>query len=105
MKLLQISSGVSGSRKRICKMAACKPKVLLSQLVDKVETRFQMLTPHFREFTISMELVLALSDVSGSQISKMPVCKPELLVSQLVYEILSIFDLCLTLDIAQCCNW
>ena len=30
------------------KIAACKPDVLIFQLVDEIETRFQGLTPQFR---------------------------------------------------------
>jgi hypothetical protein len=41
-----ILSDVSGSRKS--KMAACKPEVLLSQLVYEIETRFPRPTPHLR---------------------------------------------------------
>ena len=33
--------------------------------------------PTFSGFSISMELLSTLSDASGSQISKMAVCKPE----------------------------
>ena len=40
-----------------------------------------------------MELLPTLSDVSGSQISKMAACKPEVLLFQLVHEIAAIFDL------------
>ena len=43
-----------------------------------------------------MELLPTLSDLSGSQISKMAVCKLEVLLSQLVHEIAAIFDLRLT---------
>jgi hypothetical protein len=45
MKLLSILSDVSRSPKS--KMAACKPEVLLSQVLDKIKTRFQRLTHIF----------------------------------------------------------
>src|SRR5664279_3558025 len=46
MALLRILSDIIGSRKS--KMAAGKPEVLISQLSDNIETRFQRLPPHFR---------------------------------------------------------
>src|SRR5664279_961535 len=47
MVLLWILSVVAGSRKS--KMAASKPDILISQLLDKIETKFQRLTLHFRD--------------------------------------------------------
>ena len=47
MELLPILSDVSGSQ--ISKKVACKPEVLLFQLVDEIETRFLKRTPHFRK--------------------------------------------------------
>ena len=41
MARLRILPEVSGSRKY--KMAASKPKVLITQLLDKIATKFQML--------------------------------------------------------------
>ena len=58
MELLPILSDVSGSRKS--QMVACKPEVLLSQLVDKIETRFLRLTPHFRKCGYSRQNFVAI---------------------------------------------
>src|SRR5664279_40176 len=46
MVLLWIISVVAESQKS--KMAASKPDILISQLLDKIETKFQRLTLHFR---------------------------------------------------------
>src|SRR5664279_3354457 len=46
MVLLPIIYNIIGARKS--KMAATYPEVLISQLVDEIENRFQRLTPHFR---------------------------------------------------------
>ena len=48
---------------------------------------FPTANPTFLGFSISLELLPTLSDVSGKQISKMAVCKPEALLSQLLDEI------------------
>jgi hypothetical protein len=63
---------------------------------------FPMANPTFSAFIISMELLTILSDVNGSQKSKMVACKPDVLLSQLVDEMAAIFDLRRTLDISQC---
>ena len=46
MALVRMLSGVTGSRKKI-KMAAAKPEVLISQLLDKIATPVQRLIPIF----------------------------------------------------------
>src|SRR5208282_2597457 len=45
MELLRIVPGVTGSR--ILKMAAAKPEVVISQLLEKISTPFQRLNPIF----------------------------------------------------------
>src|SRR5664279_4563837 len=45
MELLGISPDVTGSQK--FNMAAAKPEVLISQLLDEIETKFQRLPPYF----------------------------------------------------------
>src|SRR5208282_1609463 len=47
MAPLRILSDVTGSL--LLKMAAAKPEVLISQLLDKIATPFQRQTPHFRD--------------------------------------------------------
>src|SRR5664279_409744 len=49
MKLLRITSDVSRSGKS--KMAAAKPEVIITQLVDQIETRYQRLSPCCRGHT------------------------------------------------------
>src|SRR5208282_4281893 len=46
MELLRIVPDATGSR--FLKMAAAKPEVLISQLLDQIATPFQRLTHHFR---------------------------------------------------------
>ena len=85
-----IPSDVTGSRK--FKMAAAKPELLISPLLDKIGTPFQRLTPHFRGSGIQMALFRIRSDVIGSRKSKMAAVKPEVLISQLVDKIATPFQ-------------
>ena len=75
-------SDETGSQKS--KMAAGNNVIsrISSNIHDSNE--FPTANPTFSGSSISMELLPTLSDVSGSQISKMAACKPEVLLSQLV---------------------
>jgi hypothetical protein len=86
------------------KMAAGNNVISRNSANTHDSNEFPTANPTFSGFSISMELLSTLSDVSGSQIQKMAVCKPEVLLSQLVHEIAAIIDLRRTPDIAQCCN-
>ena len=68
------------------KMAAYKPEVLISQLVDKIEMPFQGLPP-FSGYSNSIVLSSIILDIRGVQKFKMAAYKPEVLISQLVDEI------------------
>jgi len=66
-------------------MAAVKTEVRVSQLVDMIESKFQINThTMFLRMANSMALRIMLSNVSGRRKSKMAAAKPEMHVSLLV---------------------
>ena len=64
-------------------MAAYKPEVLISQLVDEIEESFQGL-PTFSGWSNSTVLSSIILDIRGIQKFKMAAYKPEVLISHLV---------------------
>ena len=85
IKLLLILYYASGSKKS--KMAAHKPGTFISQLVYNVDVQFQPLYHCFIKLRNSAELFLILYNASGRQQSKMAANKPEILISQPVYNL------------------
>ena len=69
-----------------------KPGVTISQLVDKLATKFQLLqpTPMFQGSNNQIRLMRMLLDLTGSVKSKMVVIKPEVTMFQLVDKIYSV---------------
>ena len=74
-------------------MAAAKPEVLISQFLGKVETKFQLLHPPLSGSSFSVELLSILWDETGSQKSKMAAVKPEVLLSRLIGEVETKFEM------------
>ena len=90
MALLRIVLDVSGSR--FYKMAAYKPEVHKTQLLDKIAAPFQRLTPIFSGSSNPMALLRPVPDVTGSRFFKMTAYKPEVLISQLLNKIATPFQ-------------
>ena len=67
-------------------MAAYKPEILISQLVDEIEESFQGLPP-FSGWSNSTVLSSIILDIRGVQKFKMAAYKPEVFISQLVDKI------------------
>ena len=67
-------------------MAAYKPEILISQLVDEIEKPFQGLLT-FSGWSNSIVLSSIILDIRGVQKFKMVGYKPEILISQLVDKI------------------
>ena len=65
MALFRILSDVTRSRK--CKMAAFKLEILISRLLDKIETPFQRLTPHFGVQQSNGAIEITARNVTGSR--------------------------------------
>ena len=82
----QILPDVTGNRKS--KMAANKPKVRISQLLDKIGTPFQRLTPIFevQEFSRA-NTKIARCSLTGSRKFNIAAVKPKVLISQLLDKI------------------
>jgi hypothetical protein len=64
-------------------MAAVKPDVLTTRLVDMIETKFQRL-PHISGSRISTEPFRTLSDARQTLKSKMAAVKPDVLTTGLL---------------------
>jgi len=79
--LLGILSDVTGSQKS--KMAASNQEIRISRLVDMIATTSQRLSPCFRgQGSNPTELLEILSDVTGSQKSKMMASNLEIRISR-----------------------
>jgi len=77
--LLGILSDITGSQKS--KMAASNLEIRLSRLVDMIVTKFQRLWPMFLGARYPTVLLEILSDVTGSQKSKMVASNLEICIS------------------------
>ena len=72
-------------------MAAAKLEVLISQLLDKIATPFQRLTPIIGVQQLNGAIANTV-DVSGSRFLKMAAAKPEVHISQLLDQIATPFQ-------------
>jgi len=75
VELVPILPDVNGSRKS--KVAAVKPEVHVSQLVDMIESKFQRHIPCFLGWPTLYGIKRMFSDVSGRRKSKMAAVKPK----------------------------
>jgi len=87
--ILGILSDVTGSQKS--KMAASNLEILISRLVNMIATRFQRLPLCFVGARTPTVLLGILSDVTGSQKSKMAASNFEIRISRLVDMIATTF--------------